>query len=96
MAVVLAVVFLPQLCSFEILYACTDELLSGVLSRMAARGLHQLPVVDRDRRERILGLLEREQIDLVCRVAATRQLLRHYLSVPSKPDELSLPTLKPV
>ncbi|MBV9387420.1 MAG: chloride channel protein [Chroococcidiopsidaceae cyanobacterium CP_BM_ER_R8_30] len=82
---------LSDICTTEILYAYTDELLSEALSRMAARGLHQLPVVDQDKRERVLGLLEREQIDLVYRVAATRQLLRHYLNVPSQPDELSLP-----
>jgi len=55
---------------------------------MAARGLHQLLVVDRDNREQVLGLLEREQLDLNCKVAATHQALRHYLTVPSKTEEL--------
>lgn len=72
---------LVDICTTEILYAYTDETLSEALDRMAARGLHQLPVVDRDHQDLILGLLEREQIDLTCNVAATRKALRHYVPV---------------
>lgn len=76
---------LIDICSTELLYAYTDEPLCEALDRMAARGLHQLPVVERDNRERVLGLLEREQIALICNLAATRKALSHYL--PMSPNE---------
>ena len=82
---------LRDICTTEILYAYADEPLSEALDRMAMRGLHQLPVVDRDNRERVLGLLEREQIDLICKVAATHQAICPYVSVT---EELPLPALK--
>ncbi len=85
---------LSDICTTEILYAYTDEPLSEALDRMAARGLHQLPVVERSNRECVLGLLEREQIALTCKLAATRQALCHYLPVPPRTEELPLPTLK--
>ncbi|MEH1834219.1 MAG: chloride channel protein [Nostoc sp.] len=72
---------LIDICTTEILYAWQDELLSEALDRMSLRGLHQLPVVERDKPDRILGLLEREQIALTCNLAVTRKALRHYLPV---------------
>ena len=72
---------LIDICTTEILYAWQDELLSEALDRMSLRGLHQLPVVARDKPDRILGLLEKEQIALTCNLAVTRKALRHYLPV---------------
>jgi H+/Cl- antiporter ClcA len=83
---------LIDICTTEILYAYTDEPLSEALARMGARGLHQLPVVDRDNHERVLGLLEQEQIALSCNIAATHRALCHYLPVPPKIEELPLST----
>jgi H+/Cl- antiporter ClcA/CBS domain-containing protein len=77
---------LIEICTTEILYAWRDEPLSEALDRMTLRGLHQLPVVARDNHERILGLLEREQITLTCNLALTRKALRHYLPVVSSND----------
>jgi H+/Cl- antiporter ClcA len=77
---------LIDICTREILYAWQDEPLSEALDRMAVRGLHQLPVVARDNPERILGLLEREQIALTCNLAVTRKALRRYLPVLPDPD----------
>lgn len=72
---------LLDICTTEILYAWDDEPLAEALDRMALRGLHQLPVVARNNPERILGLLEREQIALTCNLAVTRKTLRHYLPI---------------
>jgi H+/Cl- antiporter ClcA len=72
---------LIDICTTEILYAWRDEPLSEALDRMAFRGLHQLPVVARDNPDRILGLLEREQIALTCNLAVTRQALDQYLPI---------------
>jgi H+/Cl- antiporter ClcA/CBS domain-containing protein len=77
---------LKDICTTDILYAWQDELLSEALDRMAVRGLHQLPVVARDNPEQILGLLEREEIALTCKVAVMRRNFRHYLPVATKPD----------
>ncbi|MDH6058714.1 chloride channel protein [Umezakia ovalisporum] len=71
---------LIDICTTEILYAWQDELLSEALDRMTLRGLHQLPVVARDNYEYILGLLEREQVALICSLAVTSQALQHHLS----------------
>jgi len=84
-----------DICTTDILYAYTDEPLAEALDRMAARGLHQLPVVERDKAEPVLGLLEREQIALTCDLVATRKALSRYLPVPTKTEELALPTLQP-
>ena len=86
---------LSDICTTEILYAYTDEPLSEALDRMAARGLHQLPVVERHNRECVLGLLEQDQITLTCNLAATRLALHHHLPVPPiQVEELPLPTVK--
>lgn len=85
---------LIDICTTEILYAYTDELLSEALDRMAARGLHQLPVVERDNHKHVLGLLEREQIALTCKLIATRKALSCYLPVALKAEELLLQAVK--
>ncbi|MBC1238891.1 chloride channel protein [Nostoc sp. 2RC] len=72
---------LKDICTTEIIYAWQDELLSEALDRMSVRGLHQLPVVARDKPDRILGLLEKEQIALTYNLAVTRKALRHHLPV---------------
>lgn len=86
---------LIDICTTDILYAYTDEPLSEALDRMAARGLHQLPVIERDKTELVLGLLEREQITLTCNIVTTRKALNRYLNMPPKTEELALPSLKP-
>ncbi|BAZ37887.1 Cl- channel voltage-gated family protein [Calothrix sp. NIES-4101] len=66
----------------DILYAYSDEPLSEALDRMALRGVQQLPVVAREQREQILGLLESEQIALTCNLAVTYKALRNCLPAP--------------
>jgi len=84
---------LADICTTELLYAYPDESVADALDRMAARGLHQLPVVDRDNPHQVLGVLEKEGIDLACGVAATRKTLRRYLSLKSATPSLNVPTL---
>jgi H+/Cl- antiporter ClcA/CBS domain-containing protein len=74
---------LKDICTREILSTYADESTAEALSRMAARGLHQLPVVDRENPNQVVGLLEREGIDLACSLAQTRETLRN-LNVPSE------------
>ncbi|MEC4816704.1 MAG: chloride channel protein [Scytonema sp. PMC 1069.18] len=81
---------LMDICTTDLLYAWYDEPLSEALDRMAGRGLHQLPVVSRDNHNRILGLLDREQIALTCNVATTRRALRHYLPMTIKTQHSAL------
>ncbi|MBW4609256.1 MAG: chloride channel protein [Hassallia sp. WJT32-NPBG1] len=75
---------LMEICTTEIVYAYWDEPLSEALDRMSVRGLQQLPVVARDNHERILGLLQKEQIALTCNLAVTRKAIHHYLPVMQK------------
>jgi len=85
---------LIDICTTEMLYAYVDEPITDALDRMAARGLHQLPVVARDNHECVLGLLERDQIALTCSLESTRQALRPYLPVLPKTSELPLTNLQ--
>jgi len=80
---------LIDICNTEILYAYMDEPLSEALA-YGCTGLHQLPVVDRDNHERVLGLLEQEQIALSCNIAATHKASTIYQ--PPKIEELPLST----
>ncbi|PPS40380.1 chloride channel protein [Chroococcidiopsis sp. TS-821] len=83
---------LIDICTTELLYTYPDELLSEALARMAARGLHQLPVVERNNHEQIIGLLERDQIGLTCNLELMRQALQQLPNAP-KHDELTLTSL---
>lgn len=70
-------------CTVEILYAYEDEPVAEALDRMAARGLHQLPVVSRNNPHQVLGLLEREGVALACAITLTNEVLsRHLTSDP--------------
>lgn len=75
---------LIDICTTEIIYAWRDELLSEALDRMSLRGLHQLPVVARDNSEYILGLLEREQVTLICSLTVTHKAVQQYLAATVK------------
>lgn len=83
-----------DICTTEILYAYKDECAAEAIDRMAARGLQQLPVVDRDNPQQILGLLEQEGISLACNLAATGKALQYYLSVLPPADKMPAQWLK--
>lgn len=66
-----------QLCTTEVLHTYPDELLSEAIARMAARGLHQLPVVDRADPQQVIGLLTDYDIVLAQSIARTKEMLQH-------------------
>lgn len=68
------------ICTTKVLFAHPDEVVSDALDRMAARGLRQLPVVDREQPDRVLGLVDQEAIMLACSLSITREYLSPYLS----------------
>lgn len=72
---------LEEVCTQDVLYTYGDEKISEAVSRMAARGLRQLPVVDRDNPQQIIGILEKDRISLACSLAATKETLQPYLSL---------------
>ena len=90
----LADLTIAAICTKDILYAYPDEPVAEALDRMAARGLHQLPVVERDNHLRVLGLLEKEAITLACDLAVTTMALNRYLSLAESSQELPLSKLK--
>jgi CBS-domain-containing membrane protein len=55
----------------DVLVAYADE-------SLARRDLRQLPVVQRSDEKQVVGLLTREAIDLACRLALTRELLKPF------------------
>ena len=85
---------LADICTREILYAYPDEALADALDRMGARGLHQLPVVERDNPYQVLGVLDQEGIDLACSLAATKEVVRQHLALQVVTKELSRIPLK--
>ena len=85
---------IADICTTEILYAYQNEPIADALDRMAARGLHQLPVVDRDNPDRILGVLDKEAVAIASSVATTRKALHRYLSTMAVTKQINLPTFK--
>jgi CBS domain-containing protein len=73
---------LQTACTTNLLYAYPHESLAQAMERMAARGLHQLPVVDPSNPHLVLGILEQEGINLACSVAHTRKALDPYQKSP--------------
>ncbi|MBD2464827.1 chloride channel protein [Oscillatoria sp. FACHB-1407] len=83
-----------QLCTTDVLHAYKDELLSEAIARMAARGLHQLPVVDREHPDQVIGLLTDQDITLAQNIARTEEVLQtaaktHLLETNGKTLEAS-------
>jgi H+/Cl- antiporter ClcA len=84
-----------NICTKNIFYADIDEPITDALDRMTARGLHQLPVIERiasaeavgsvarnehrSQPHRVVGILQQEKVALACSVAATRQALSKYV-----------------
>jgi CBS domain-containing protein len=85
---------LTDICTAEILYAYQDESVAEALGRMAARGLHQLPVIDRQHPKQIIGVLEQDGIALAGNLAGTRQALLRHLPIPQVAEKLPLPELQ--
>ena len=73
---------LEDVCTKEVLYTYADESIADALVRMGARGLHQLPVVDRLSPQTIVGLLEQDSIALACAIATTRNALTAQATLP--------------
>jgi H+/Cl- antiporter ClcA/CBS domain-containing protein len=73
-----------QISTKNLVYAYIDEPLTVALERMTAKGLHQLPAIDRDRPELAIGILYQDRVSLICNIIATRQALNNYTdSLPS-------------
>jgi H+/Cl- antiporter ClcA/CBS domain-containing protein len=68
-----------EVCTRNLLSAYDDEMVTEALDRMAGRGLHQLPVVDRDNPLSVVGILNQDTIDLACSLALTKESLKPYL-----------------
>lgn len=77
-ALVIELPSLGNICTADLIHTYRDESLATALDRMSSRGLHQLPVVERDNPDRIVGLLDHDNIALTCSLAATRQGLQTY------------------
>ena len=76
-----------DICTTEVLCAYEDEPIADAQSRMATRGLGQLPVVNRDDPHQVIGLLEQDQIRLAYSLAITQNTLQPYLLEDSPTEE---------
>jgi H+/Cl- antiporter ClcA/CBS domain-containing protein len=89
---------LGDICSKDLLYAYNDESIADAQTRMATRGLRQLPVVDRANPQQVLGILDQAQIILACKIAVTSKALTPYTAPPDLPlseVERSIPASAP-
>lgn len=77
-----------NVCTKNLFYADVDEPITEAIDRMNARGLHQLPVIDKSNPGLVIGILQQEQIALACSVATTRQALSKYDVVAAESPEL--------
>lgn len=68
-------------CTTKMVYAYIDELVAEASSRMMTRGLHQLPVVERDHPQQVVGLISQEDIALASSIARTRDILQQHINV---------------
>ncbi len=66
---------LGDICSQPIIYAHPEEIVATALARMAGRGLHQLPVIVKEKPTEVVGVLDRENISMACSLAITRMHL---------------------
>jgi H+/Cl- antiporter ClcA len=85
---------LSEICTKEILAAYEDESLAEAQLRMAARGLRQLPVVERKDTTHVLGLLEQEKIAVAYSLAVTQTALQPYLPPSPVAETVPLPILQ--
>jgi H+/Cl- antiporter ClcA/CBS domain-containing protein len=83
-----------DICTKEILCAYEDESIADAQSRMAPRGLRQLPVVKRDDPRQIIGLLEQDQIRLAYSLAIAQNTLKPYLpkEIPTEEVQIIAPS----
>jgi H+/Cl- antiporter ClcA len=82
---------LAQICTTELVYAELHEPLTDAVARMNGRGLQQLPVIDRDRPDRILGLLTHSQITAASDFALTRRAIAEATVIPLLTRDLPHP-----
>lgn len=67
-----------SICTQHLFYAYLDEPITEAIDRMRARGLHQLPAIDRSNPSQVVGILQQDRIALACSLATTRQALHKY------------------
>ncbi|MGI0494496.1 chloride channel protein [Alkalinema pantanalense CENA528] len=71
---------IATICTAKILSALPDETVSEALDRMAARGLRQLPVLDPENPDRVLGMIDHDHVLLASSFALTQEYLAPYLT----------------
>lgn len=64
-----------DLCTTHVLFAYSDETVKEAIARMGTRGLHQIPVVERDHPTHVIGLLTEESITTAARLARITKTL---------------------
>ena len=66
---------LSDICSKPIIYTHPEEIVATALAKMSGRGLHQLPVIAKEKPTEVVGVLDRENINMACSLAITRMHL---------------------
>jgi CBS domain-containing protein len=64
-----------SLCTTHVLFAYRDETVKEAIARMGTRGLRQIPVVERENPDHVIGLLTEESITTAARLARITKAL---------------------
>ncbi|MDX2244860.1 MAG: chloride channel protein [Leptolyngbyaceae cyanobacterium bins.302] len=79
-----------DICTVELLVVYEDDSLAEAKTRMATRGLHQLPVMSREHSGKVVGILDQESIALTLSLAITKQALQRQMAT-TKPTTEPIP-----
>jgi CBS domain-containing protein len=67
---------IERFCTAAVLYAHASQSLAETVKQMSARGIHLLPVVESERSNRVVGVVERHHISLAKELAETEAALK--------------------
>ncbi len=79
-----------DICTRDLINAYPDETLAEATTRMGKRGVRQLPVVDRSQPQKVLGLVDQDQIALNCSIAVIKKALNANVPLPLAKQEPTL------
>jgi CBS-domain-containing membrane protein len=72
---------LKDICTSQVLCTYPEETIITALERMETRGLYLLPVVSQDNPDRVLGVINKEQINLAGDLITTKAALSNFVLV---------------
>jgi H+/Cl- antiporter ClcA len=83
-----------EVCTQAVVVTHADESLAEAKTRMATRGLRQLPVVNKQNPNQVVGILDKDQIALACSLAITQQAIERQVSAKAMSELIPITGIK--